>query len=101
MCKVDGETTDDLLLHCPVALRALEHGIFSFGVHWVMPKGVVEILASWQGKFGRCSNVVIWSVIPYCLMWGIWQERNAKNLEGCEKSVHDLKLLFSRLYSSG
>lgn len=24
-----------------------------FGVHWVMPHGVVEHLASWSGKFNR------------------------------------------------
>ena len=24
-----------------------------FGIHWVMPYKVSELLASWQGKFGR------------------------------------------------
>jgi hypothetical protein len=34
--------------------------VFSLcGVHWVMLKGVVELLASWQGRFGRCSNMEI------------------------------------------
>ena len=32
--------------------------------------------------------------IPHCLTWCIWRERNARNFDGCEKSVLDLKLLF-------
>ena len=24
-----------------------------FSIHWVMPYKVIELLASWQGKFGR------------------------------------------------
>ena len=59
-----------------------------------MRKGVVKLLASWQGKFGRCSHVAIWSMIPRGLMWGIWWERNAMNFKGCEKSIPDLKFLF-------
>lgn len=43
--------------------------VFSlFVVHWVMPRVVVELLDSWQGKFSRCSNASIWSTIPRCLM---------------------------------
>ena len=45
-----------------------------FGVHWVMPKGVVELLMSLKGKFVRCPNVVIWSMIPHYLMWGVLGE---------------------------
>ena len=33
-------------------------------------------------------------MIPHCIMWGIWQERNACNFEGCERSTHDMKLFF-------
>ena len=35
-----------------------------FGVHWVMPNGVLELLASYQEKFGRCNSMAIWRVIP-------------------------------------
>lgn len=33
-------------------------------------------------------------MIPRCLMQGIWRERNARTLEGYERLVHDLNLLF-------
>ena len=44
---------------------------------------VVEFLASWQGRFGRCGNV---TQIGERGMLGIF--------EGCEILVLDLKLLF-------
>ena len=37
-------------------------------------------------------NTEIWKAIPYCLMWCIWRQRNARSFEGCEKSVVDPKL---------
>lgn len=44
---------------------------------------VVEFLASWQDRFGRCGNVTN------------WRERGMLGIfEGCEIFVLDLKLLF-------
>lgn len=74
MCKGDGETTNHLLLHCTVA-----RGLWNV-VYWVMLIGDVVLLASWLGKVSRCSP--IWSMIPYCLIWGIWRERDAQTFEG-------------------
>lgn len=74
MCKRDGETIDYVVLYSRVA-RELWNMVSSlFGVHWVMPKGVVELLMSLKGKFTRCPNVVIWSMIPHYLMWGLLGE---------------------------
>ena len=71
--------------------------VFSlFGVHWVMPYHVVDLLASWSYKCRRCKSLVIWSKIPHCIMWGTWWERNARTFEGCERSTHDIKLFFHR-----
>ena len=56
--------------------------------------GVVELLASWSGKFNRNRSTVIWSMIPHCLMWGIWRERNVCTFEGTERSIHNLMLSF-------
>ena len=57
--KRDGETTDHLLLHCPVA-REMRNMVFSlFEIKWVMPRGVGELLASGPSKFSKHSKVVI------------------------------------------
>ena len=53
MCKRCGESMDHLLLHCLIAYELWPMVFFLFGIHWVMPYKVIELLASWQGKFGR------------------------------------------------
>ena len=44
--------------------------------------------------FGRHCNGNIWIVVPHCLMWCIWKERNSRCFEDNERSMPDLKLLF-------
>ena len=67
-----------------------------FGVCSVMPMSVVELLACWQGRFGHHRNGFVWIVVPHCLMWCIWKERNSRCFEDSDCSMPDLKLLFFR-----
>ena len=96
MCKCNGESIDHLLLHCPIASDLWSMILVLFGVSWVMPKSVVELLACWQGCFGRHWNGHICMVILHCLMWCIWRERNSKSYEDTRSSLPNLKLLFFR-----
>ena len=52
MCKCNGESVYRLFLHCPVAMDLWSMVLGLFKVSWVMPKSVVGLLASWQGRFG-------------------------------------------------
>ena len=67
-----------------------------FGIHWVMPRRVIDLFDCWQGSLGRHQNLVLWRVIPHCLMWCLWRERNVRIFLGCELSVFELKLQFFR-----
>ena len=96
MCKCSNETVDHLFFHCLVALEMWDMVFGLFGVCWVMPMSVVELFACWQGRFGRHRNGDIWMVVPHCLMWCIWKERNSRCFEDNERSMPDLKLLFFR-----
>ena len=91
MCKCNGEFVDHLLLHCPIASDLWSMILGYFGVYWVMPKYVVELLVCWQGRCGRHWNGHIWMVISHCLMWCIWRERNSKSFEDTESSMSNLK----------
>ena len=94
MCKKAGESINHLLLHCPIA-RELWNMVFTlFGLSWAMPNYVVELLASWTGKFSKNRNGAIWNMVPHCLMCGSWRERNALTFEGTERSIQDLKMSF-------
>ena len=59
-----------------------------------MPKGVIDLLACGQGRFGLHQNIEIWKANTHCLMWCIWQERNSRSFEGCERTILDPKLMF-------
>ena len=63
MCKCNGELVDHLFLHW-VALDLWSMDLSLFGVIWVMPKSVVELLAFWQGWFVRHRNGHIRMVVP-------------------------------------
>ena len=94
MCKSCGESLDHLLLHCPIACELWSLVFYMFGIHWVMPHKVIELFESWQGKFGRHCNIDFWRLVPHCLIWCIWRERNARSFEGCERSMLENKSFF-------
>lgn len=65
MCKNSEETVDDLPLHCPMELWIL---IFlAFGVNWVMPKMVKDLLQGWEHSPKTFRNKV-WNVFCGCFM---------------------------------
>uniref|UniRef100_A0A2N9HQK9 Reverse transcriptase zinc-binding domain-containing protein n=1 Tax=Fagus sylvatica TaxID=28930 RepID=A0A2N9HQK9_FAGSY len=78
MCQSDGESVNHLLLHCRVAQELWNMILNMFGVSWVMPRDVVDLLSCWSGNVGKGDAGVIWRVIPHCLMWCLWGERNAR-----------------------
>jgi hypothetical protein len=40
---------------------------------------------------------VIWRVIPHCVFWCLWRERNAHHFEDTKRTIPDLKLHFFQL----
>jgi hypothetical protein len=80
---------DHLLLHCESA-QYLWNAFFSrFGLAWVMPRGVVDLLHCWWSG-GRPRNAVVRKMVPLCIMWCLWSERNARFFEDSERSLEDL-----------
>jgi len=87
MCKKHGESVDHLLLHCDVA-RVIWSFFYSlFGVEWVMPSSVVDLLSGWGTLLGRGPVFRIWKQVPLCVLWGLWCERNSRLFEDMEVSV--------------
>ena len=85
MCCCGGETVDHLLIHCPVAAALWSWVFQSFGVHWVISGTVASLLFSWWNGLGRHS-LDIWNMVPICLMWTIWKERNQRTFEDVSRS---------------
>ena len=52
----------------------------------------------WRNWFGR-HHSTIWNMVPACLMWLVWQERNTRTFEDKERTLDHLKsLLFGTLF---
>ena len=94
MSKRCKESVDHLVLHYPIAYELWSMVFYLFGIHWVTLYKVIELSASWQGKFGRHRNIDFWRFVPHCLFWCLWQEWNARCFEDSEWLIHDIKSFF-------
>ena len=67
----------------------------AFGIHWVMLRLVAGLLSCWHRWLGK-HNSDIWNLVPGCLIWIVWLERNHRSFEDSEKSLDELKVLCQR-----
>ncbi|RVW63507.1 hypothetical protein CK203_054157 [Vitis vinifera] len=51
LCGCEEENVNHILLHCTVARVLWDIILALFGVHWVFPETVIEVLLSWRGSF--------------------------------------------------
>jgi hypothetical protein len=98
MCKNTEETVDHLLIHCWFARQLWIFVFQSVGINWVLPHHVPEMLFGWWNWFGKRSSGV-WNLIPSCLMWTIWRERNKRTFENMETPLaKTIELFFVTLF---
>uniref|UniRef100_A0A2N9IH31 Reverse transcriptase domain-containing protein n=1 Tax=Fagus sylvatica TaxID=28930 RepID=A0A2N9IH31_FAGSY len=91
MCKENGESVSHLLLHCPVARELWSFMCSIFGLQWVMPGGVLDLLYCWGDSCHSIRVRKVWDMVPHCVFWCIWWERNARSFEGMERNLMDVK----------
>ena len=77
MCRNAGETRTHLLIHCDMASDLWHLVLRTFGMLWVFPNTIADLLFGWFNCFGKHSSS-IWNLVPPCLMWTIWRERNSR-----------------------
>ncbi len=80
MCRCDGETISHLLLHCEVAYGSWTFVFWTFGILWVLPGCVLDLFFGWHNWLGK-NQSKIWNLVPSCLFWTLWQERNNRIFE--------------------
>ncbi|KAI8548083.1 hypothetical protein RHMOL_Rhmol07G0244900 [Rhododendron molle] len=61
---------------------------------WAMSKNVMELLIAWEGVRMAKRRKQTWALIPLCLMWVIWRERNLRCFEGIEMPLPRIKSFF-------
>ena len=89
LCCCNAESVDHLLLFCPITHSLWMYMLRLFGIDWVMPGLVEELLFCWFHWLGKHSSD-IWDLVPGCLMWTIWSERNQLAFEDEEKTMVQL-----------
>ena len=77
---------DHLPLYCPVAHSLWVQMLQVFGIQWVMPGSVESLVFCWSNWLGKFS-LDIWNMVPDCLMWVVWMEKNQRSFEAKEKSL--------------
>ena len=89
MCCCNAKSVDHLLLFCPIAHSLWMYMLRLFGIDWVMPSSVVDLLFCWYHWLGKHSSN-IWNLVPGYLMWTIWTEWNRRSFEDEGKTVVQL-----------
>ena len=95
MCCCNEESVDYLVIFCPLADSMWMHMLQLFGIDWVMPGSVAELLCCWHHWLGK-YNSDIWNLVPGCLMWTIWSKHSWYSFEDIEKSLVQLLDLCQR-----
>jgi hypothetical protein len=63
ICKTNGESVDHLLLYCDVVYAIWSACFSCFGMSWVMPRNVINLLNCWW-SYGRPRSVALWKMVP-------------------------------------
>ena len=64
MCKESDESSSHLL-HCPIAKELRNFICNLFGIQWVMPRRVMDLLACWGVGCGKSKIKDLWNSIPH------------------------------------
>ena len=78
LCKENEKSVDHILIHCGKIRELWTLLLSSFGVVWVFPDSVRNLLLEWKIKGLGKKRSVVWRMTPICLFWCIWGERNRR-----------------------
>lgn len=78
------ETVDHLFLHC---VFFSSYGVFSLGgVLRCSSASLFMMIESWGMSLFFGCGAVIWKLIPFAILWSIWNERNDSVFRGFDAS---------------
>lgn len=91
LCQESAESVNHLFLHCAVAAGIWHMFLSLFSLNWVMPQTIREVVVSWGHLTvdGAIRNT--WRMIPACIFWCLWTERNQRCFEGISTPNRSLK----------
>ena len=75
-CKESEELADHILIHCTKRRELWIFLLALFGVAWVFPNSVRNLLFQWKVKGFQKKNRAVWCLAPIFLFWCVWKECN-------------------------
>ena len=76
LCKDNEESMDHILIHCGKTKELWTLLLSSFGMVWVFPASVRNLLMEWKVQGLEKKRRVVWWLTPICSFWCIWEKQN-------------------------
>jgi len=91
-CESETETINHLFLHCKVTEKLWKYFINRRGITWTMPRNTAEVLACWNRDGNQSGHKERWKIVPACIWWTIWSERNQRCFENKSIPFQSIKM---------
>ncbi|WMV23799.1 hypothetical protein MTR67_017184 [Solanum verrucosum] len=91
LCNETEETNNHLFLHCKVTTQLWNLFLGPTHTEWIMPEHTADLLSCWISRGGRKSKKKWWCIIPSCIWWCIWKERNSRCYDNKANSIEKVK----------
>ncbi|CAN4110287.1 unnamed protein product [Withania somnifera] len=91
MCHLKEETVNHLFLHCLVAANIWSMYFAVIGISLSTPATVKDAVGSWSSRKVDKSIKKIWQMVPACIFWSIWMERNNRCFDRTSTPNYSLK----------
>lgn len=56
-----------------------------------MPEHTADLLSCWIRRGGSKSQKRWWKIIPHCIWWSVWNERNSRSFEDRSNFIYTVK----------
>ena len=71
LCKENEESVDHILIHCSKTRELWTLLLSFFGVVWVFPASIRNLLLEWKIKGLGKKRRAVWRLASFCLFWCI------------------------------
>lgn len=91
LCNETDETNNHLFLHCKITAQLWSLFLKLTDSNWTMPEHTSDLLSCWIRRGGSKTQKKWWRIIPACIWWTIWKERNGRCFENKTNSIQKVK----------
>uniref|UniRef100_M1CC58 Reverse transcriptase zinc-binding domain-containing protein n=1 Tax=Solanum tuberosum TaxID=4113 RepID=M1CC58_SOLTU len=98
LCEEQVETVNHLFLHCKWTDQLWQMFIHKRKIKWTKPGRITEVLKCWNSDGNAGKKEERWRIVPACIWWTIWNERNQRCFEGKNNNIQKIKINCLGLY---